>query len=102
MASRPKRVNQRDSKLSYEMEASGHSQSKVVPKPCNRIALKEATRIVCVPLTSNAIMLFAKLMPCGVEEGTIFCAIFAQPVHCELLNQLQNLASVKNALDVIW
>ena len=33
--------------------------------------------------------------------GTIFCVIFAQPVHCELLNQLQNLASVKNALDII-
>ena len=54
-----------------------------------------ATKII------DAIMLCAKLMPCGVEERTIFCAIFAQPVRCELFNQLQNLASVKNALDII-
>ena len=27
--------------------------------------------------------------------GTIFCVIFAQLVHCELLNQLQNLATEK-------
>ena len=54
-----------------------------------------ATKII------DAIMLCAKLMPCGVEEGKIFGTIFAQPVRCELLNQLQNLASVRNALDVI-
>ena len=54
-----------------------------------------ATKII------NAIMLCAKLMPCGVEEGTIFCAIFVRPVRCELLNQLQNLSSVKIALDII-
>ena len=54
-----------------------------------------ATKII------NAIMLCAKLVLCGVEEGTIFRTIFDEPVRCELLNQPQNLASVKNALDVI-
>ena len=52
----------------------------------------------CLDLNATKIIdaiMCAKLMPCGVEERTIFCAIFAQPASCELFNQLQNLAKCK-------
>ena len=56
IASRPKRdlLSQRDSKFSHEIEASGQQAQDGAQILKSRSIQKEATRIVCVLLTSNA------------------------------------------------
>ena len=57
MASRPKGINPRDSKLSHEIKASGQPVQDGAQTLKSHSIWKEATQIVCVLLMSNAIII---------------------------------------------